>query len=277
MRFKLQAASNKRQVCKSAHPLEWCIFLLKGKSFSYRVLYITNRRRKYESRCRKSKTSKRLYLESLGRGQNHEREEENSSYLWSRNVPNGIRNGSKWNDQEGGERWTIEACSSLENKSRKLLWSTIRRIVLSGPLRLSLCWSAAGITGAWRRWTKQNLGKLSSISPNSTVRTPHNVEENLDFNYNCSPGESWGCGILPRVTMSQEKAEKASSSKPQAASVKQGWFESFWGRKGCDKLSRVIMSLCHKDSRCKRQASSPKQQASSCKPRAASSLIFFPS
>jgi hypothetical protein len=48
MRFKLQAASNKRQVCKSAHPLEWCIFLLKGKSFSYRVLYITNRRRKYE-------------------------------------------------------------------------------------------------------------------------------------------------------------------------------------------------------------------------------------
>jgi hypothetical protein len=274
MRFKLQAASNKRQVCKSAHPLEWCIFLLKRKSFSYRVLYITNRRRKYESRCRKSKTSKRLYLESLGRGQNHEREEENSSYLWSRNVPNGIRNGSKRNDQEGGERWKIEACSSLENKSRKLLWSTIRRIVLSGPLRLSLCWSAAGITGAWRRWTKQNLGKLSSISPNSTVRTPHNVEKNLDFNYNCSPGESWGCGILPRVTMSQKKAK---SCKRQAASVKQGWFESFWGRKGCDKLSRVIMSLCHKDSRCKRQASSPKQQASSCKPRAASSLIFFPS
>jgi hypothetical protein len=279
MRFKLQAASNKRQVCKSAHPLEWCIFLLKRKSFSYRVLYITNRRRKYESRCRKSKTSKRLYLESLGRGQNHEREEENSSYLWSRNVPNGIRNGSKRNDQEGGERWTIEACSLLENKSRKLLWSTIRRIVLSGPLRLSLCWSAAGITGAWRRWTKQNLGKLSSISPNSTVRTPHNVEKNLDFNYNCSPGESWGCGILPRVTMSQEKAEsckrQAASHKQQASSYsKRGWFESFWGEKGA---TNCRASLCHKDSRCKRQASSPKQQASSCKPRAASSSIFFPS
>jgi hypothetical protein len=260
MRFKLQAASNKRQVCKSAHPLEWCIFLLKRKSFSYRVLYITNRRRKYESRCRKSKTSKRLYLESLGRGQNHEREEENSSYLWSRNVPNGIRNGSKRNDQEGGERWTIEACSSLENKSRKLLWSTIRRIVLSGPLRLSLCWSAAGITGAWRRWTKQNLGKLSSISPNSTVRTPHNVEKNLDFNYNCSPGESWGCGILPRVTMSQEKAKlQASSSKRQAASVKQGWFES------CDKLSRVTMSQ-----RLKVQAASVKPQATSIKLQATS-------
>jgi hypothetical protein len=268
MRFKLQAASNKRQVCKSAHPLEWCIFLLKRKSFSYRVLYITNRRRKYESRCRKSKTSKRLYLESLGRGQNHEREEENSSYLWSRNVPNGIRNGSKRNDQEGGERWTIEACSLLENKSRKLLWSTIRRIVLSGPLRLSLCWSAAGITGAWRRWTKQNLGKLSSISPNSTVRTPQNVEENLDFNYNCSPGASWGCGILPRVTMSQEKAE---SCKRQAARL----VRKLLGEKKGATFCRAL--LCHKDSRCKRQASSPKQQASSCKPRAASSLIFFPS
>jgi hypothetical protein len=267
MRFKLQAASNKRQVCKSAHPLEWCIFLLKRKSFSYRVLYITNRRRKYESRCRKSKTSKRLYLESLGRGQNHEREEENSSYLWSRNVPNGIRNGSKRNDQEGGERWTIEACSLLENKSRKLLWSTIRRIVLSGPLRLSLCWSAAGITGAWRRWTKQNLGKLSSISPNSTVRTPHNVEKNLDFNYNCSPGESWGCGILPRVTMSQEKAEsckRQAASHKQQASSKVG-SKAFGGEKGA---TNCRASLCHYVT--KTQGASGKRQAPSSKHQAAS-------
>jgi hypothetical protein len=264
MRFKLQAASNKRQVCKSAHPLEWCIFLLKRKSFSYRVLYITNRRRKYESRCRKSKTSKRLYLESLGRGQNHEREEENSSYLWSRNVPNGIRNGSKRNDQEGGERWTIEACSLLENKSRKLLWSTIRRIVLSGPLRLSLCWSAAGITGAWRRWTKQNLGKLSSISPNSTVRTPHNVEKNLDFNYNCSPGESWGCGILPRVTMSQEKAEsckRQAASHKQQASSKVG-SKAFGGKRVRHFVARYYVT--------KTQGASGKLQAPSSKHQAAS-------
>jgi hypothetical protein len=264
MRFKLQAASNKRQVCKSAHPLEWCIFLLKRKSFSYRVLYITNRRRKYESRCRKSKTSKRLYLESLGRGQNHEREEENSSYLWSRNVPNGIRNGSKRNDQEGGERWTIEACSSLENKSRKLLWSTIRRIVLSGPLRLSLCWSAAGITGAWRRWTKQNLGKLSSISPNSTVRTPHNVEKNLDFNYNCSPGASWGCGILPRVTMSQEKAK---SCKRQAASHKQQASSKVGSKAFGGKRVRQIVARHYVT---KTQGASDKRQAPSSKHQAAS-------
>jgi hypothetical protein len=91
----------------------------------------------------------------------------------------------------------------------------------------------------------------------------------------CSPGASWGCGILPRVTMSQEKAKSCKrQAASQAASVKQGWFESFWGEKGA---TNCRASLCHKDSRCKRQASSPKQQASSCKPRAASSLIFFPS
>jgi hypothetical protein len=130
------------------------------------------------------------------------------------------------------------------------------------------------------------MGKLSSISPNSTVRTPHNVEKNLDFNYNCSPGESWGCGILPRVTMSQEKAEsckrQAASHKQQATSSKRQatscssrvGSKAFGGEKGA---TNCRASLCHKDSRCKRQASSPKQQASSCKPRAASSLIFFPS
>ena len=147
------------------------------------------------------------------------------------------------------------ACSSLENKSRKLLWSTIRRIVLSGPLRLSLCWSAAGITGAWRRWTKQNLGKLSSISPNSTVRTPQNVEKNLDFNYNCSPGESWGCGILPRVTMSQEKAK---SCKRQAASFKQ--------QASSSKLRQIVARYYVT----KIQGASGKRQAPSNKHQAAS-------
>jgi hypothetical protein len=92
----------------------------------------------------------------------------------------------------------------------------------------------------------------------------------------CSPGASWGCGILPRVTMSQEKAE---SCKRQAASHKQQassrvGSKAFGGEKGA---TNCRASLCHKDSRCKRQASSPKQQASSCKPRAASSSIFFPS
>jgi hypothetical protein len=89
----------------------------------------------------------------------------------------------------------------------------------------------------------------------------------------CSPGESWGCGILPRVTMSQEKAE---SCKRQAASHKQQASSKVGSKAFGGKRVRQIVAR-HKDSRCKRQASSPKQQASSCKPRAASSLIFFPS
>jgi hypothetical protein len=70
----------------------------------------------------------------------------------------------------------------------------------------------------------------------------------------CSPGASWGCGILPRVTMSQKKAkskQQASSSKRQAAS--------------CDKLSRVTMSQ-----RLKVQATSVKPQAASIKLQATS-------
>jgi hypothetical protein len=89
----------------------------------------------------------------------------------------------------------------------------------------------------------------------------------------CSPGASWGCGILPRVTMSQEKAK---SCKRQAASVKQQASSRVGSKAFGGKRVRQIVAR-HKDSRCKRQASSPKQQASSCKPRAASSLIFFPS
>jgi hypothetical protein len=76
----------------------------------------------------------------------------------------------------------------------------------------------------------------------------------------CSPGASWGCGILPRVTMSQEKAE---SCKRQAASVKQGWFESFWGR----KRVRQIVARHYVT---KTQGASGKLQAPSSKHQAAS-------
>jgi hypothetical protein len=130
---------------------------------------------------------------------------------------------------------------------------------------------------------RQDASKICGGAKTSGARLirKFNCKKRLTHLLNsCSPGASWGCGILPRVTMSQEKAEsrklQASSSKRQATSCQ---LQAGLVRKllGCDKLSRVIMSLCHKDSRCKRQASSPKQQASSCKPRAASSLIFFPS
>jgi hypothetical protein len=117
---------------------------------------------------------------------------------------------------------------------------------------------------------RQDASKICGGAKTSGARLirKFNCKKRLTHLLNsCSPGASWGCGILPRVTMSQEKAE---SCKRQAASVKQ--------QASSSKLRQIVArSLCHKDSRCKRQASSPKQQASSCKPRAASSLIFFPS
>jgi hypothetical protein len=75
----------------------------------------------------------------------------------------------------------------------------------------------------------------------------------------CSPGASWGCGILPRVTMSQEKAE---SCKRQAASVKQGWFESFWGKRVRQIVARHYVTKIQGASG-KRQAPSSKHQAAS--------------
>jgi hypothetical protein len=76
----------------------------------------------------------------------------------------------------------------------------------------------------------------------------------------CSPGASWGCGILPRVTMSQKKAK---SSKPQAASVKQGWFESFWGRKRVRHFVARHYVTKTQGASDKRQAPSSKHQAAS--------------
>jgi hypothetical protein len=92
----------------------------------------------------------------------------------------------------------------------------------------------------------------------------HNVEKNLDFNYNCSPGESWGCGILPRVTMSQEKAE---SCKRQAASHKQQASSKVGSKAFGGKRVRQIVARHYVT---KTQGASDKRQAPSSKHQAAS-------
>ena len=123
---------------------------------------------------------------------------------------------------------------------------------------------------------RQDASKICGGAKTSGARLirKFNCKKRLTHLLNsCSPGASWGCGILPRVTMSQEKAE---SCKRQAASHKQQASSKVGSKAFEGKRVRQIVAR-HKDSRCKRQASSPKQQASSCKPRAASSLIFFPS
>jgi hypothetical protein len=58
--------------------------------------------------------------------------------------------------------------------------------------------------------------------------------------------------------MSQKKAE---SCKRQAASVKQGWFESFWGATNCRASQRLKVQAAS----VKPQATSIKLQATSCK------------
>jgi hypothetical protein len=80
----------------------------------------------------------------------------------------------------------------------------------------------------------------------------------------CSPGASWGCGILPRVTMSQKKAKRC---KRQAASVKQQaasrvGSKAFGGKKVRHIVARHYVT--------KTQGASGKHQAPSNKHQAAS-------
>jgi hypothetical protein len=120
---------------------------------------------------------------------------------------------------------------------------------------------------------RQDASKICGGTKTSGARfiRKFNCKKRLTHLLNsCSPGASWGCGILPRVTMSQEKAEsckrQAASHKQQASSNKVG-SKAFGGKggKGCDKLSRVTMSQ-----RLKVQATSVKPQAASIKLQATS-------
>jgi hypothetical protein len=80
----------------------------------------------------------------------------------------------------------------------------------------------------------------------------------------CSPGESWGCGILPRVIMSQEKAE---SCKRQAASHKQQASSKVGSKAFGGKRVRQIVARHYVT---KTQGASGKLQAPSSKHQAAS-------
>jgi hypothetical protein len=80
----------------------------------------------------------------------------------------------------------------------------------------------------------------------------------------CSPGASWGCGILPRVTMSQEKAK---SCKRQAASQKQQASSRVGSKAFGGKRVRQIVARHYVT---KTQGASDKRQAPSNKHQAAS-------
>ena len=64
-----------------------------------------NKWRKYDSRPRKSERDQRFDLETCSRSKSNEKKD--SSNFWSMASFVCIRLQSKWNDQEGGQRWTI--------------------------------------------------------------------------------------------------------------------------------------------------------------------------
>jgi hypothetical protein len=82
--------------------------------------------------------------------------------------------------------------------------------------------------------------------------------------FKASSNRPQACDKLSRVTMSQD-----TGSKPQAASCKQGWFESFWGVRQIVARHYVTMSQ-----RLKVQAASFKPRATSIKLQAASCELF---
>src|SRR5210317_2588608 len=64
-----------------------------------------NKWRKYDSRPRKSERDQRRDLETCSGSKSNEKKD--SSNFWSMASFVCIRLQSKWNDQEGGQRWTI--------------------------------------------------------------------------------------------------------------------------------------------------------------------------
>lgn len=79
------------------------------------------------------------------------------------------KTGEERRSSQKGFRCQINLCSWFEKRSRKLLLSTIGRIVLLRPSKKSTRWYAAVIAGPSTRWKKLNWEGHSSISLSSTV------------------------------------------------------------------------------------------------------------
>lgn len=92
--------------------------------------------------------------------------------------------------QKGVGRCQIDLCSWFEKRSRKLLLSTIVKIVLLRPSKKSTRWYAAVIAGPSARWKKLNWEGHSSISLSSTVNTLQSAGKILE-NPNRFPLTTW--------------------------------------------------------------------------------------
>ncbi len=91
---------------------------------------------------------------------------------------------------EGGKKWTIDLCSWFEKRSRKLLLSTIVKIVLLRPSKKSTCWYAAVMAGPSAKWKKLNWEGRLLISLSSTVNMLRSAGAILE-NFHRFPLTTW--------------------------------------------------------------------------------------
>lgn len=109
----------------------------------------------------------------------------------------------------GGEKWIIDLCPWFERTFKKLLLSTIVRIVLLRQLKKYTHLFAAGIAGPLAKWKKLNLEGHSLISLNSTVNTLQSADKTLENSLPSNPGREIAWGFLyPDI--------KINRTRPQA-------------------------------------------------------------
>ena len=120
--------------------------------------------------------------------------------------------------QKGVSRCQINLCSWFEKRSRKLLLSTIVKIVLLRQSKKSTRLFAAGTAGPSARWKSLNwVGRLS-ISLSSMVSTLHSAGKILE-NQNSFPpipGQKWP-GFFYAWKMDNRIKEQATSNMRQGS------------------------------------------------------------
>ena len=103
------------------------------------------------------------------------------------------KTGEERRSSQKGCRCQINLCSWFEKRSRKLLLSTIVKIVLLRPLRSSILCVAAEMVGPLIKWKKLNLETLSWTSLNFMANMLHSAEKILEtqISFPPIPGQKW--------------------------------------------------------------------------------------
>jgi len=121
--------------------------------------------------------------------------------------------------QKGVSRCQINLCSWFEKRSRKLLLSTIVKIVLLRPSKKSTRWYAAVIAGPSAKWKKLNWEGRLLISPSSMANMLHSAGKILENpnSFPPIPGQKWP-GFFYAWKKDNRIKEQATSNMRQGAS-----------------------------------------------------------